>query len=156
MSLISQHLILLGVGFFFKYIIMPFLVIIAFFGLCLYCSNKKDERFINARGGMREVYSRFFDEILKKQDARISIHDTSAIVIYRNDSAKYCKIDLFVTRQYTTVTFYILNNGGRWVTIGKEKCYGVSTGGDILMRVIFQFPDCDLSYNSNFNNLKSV
>lgn len=132
-------------GLIFKYIGAPFLISCAIILIWIISSVRKDEKVIAARGGLREMYAELFDAINVMPDSRIeSLTTTSVTFTYRNSSNKYCKIELFASRMCTRVTFSILYQD-KWIKTSKENFYGNLSGKDILFKIIYNFPDCDLS-----------
>lgn len=107
--------------------------------------NNKTKKAIAARGGIRKIYSELFDAIRQMPENRIRTdHPTSVTATYLNGSKKRCKINVFVIDDCTYVTFFIMYQD-KWVTISNKQYYGNLSGNQLLLRIIFDFPDCDLS-----------
>lgn len=133
------------IALFFKFIMILFLICAAFIAIAIYRANK-DEKVIAARGGIREMYSELLDAIRMMPESNIRSRNSSLSATYLNNSDKFCNIDVFVAKDYTSVSFSIYYND-EWVQTGKKQFYGNFSGREILWKIIFNFPDCDLSDN---------
>ena len=148
--LLNLCLIVLGVDyhFIFKHLVAPTLVFFALiFTLILICciySIRKDKKIIAARGGIKKIYSEFFDVVREKHGIIISKDTSSAIVTYHNDSNDHIKIEIFLlSKDVTSVTLSILHNG-KWVKILNKKFDGYLSGKELIWKIIYHYPDCDL------------
>lgn len=129
------------------YIVIPSIIIGAIVLALLFYMTYKDEQAILARGGMRKIYSEFFDAVRRMPESKIVSETASTTTVtYLNNSNKYCKIELLTLKEVTSVTFSILFKD-KWVVTAEENFYGSLSGGELLWKIIFNFPDCDLSDN---------
>ena len=114
-------------------------------------SENKTEEIIEARGGLRKMYSQLFNAIMEMPESEILV-ETSTLLIatYLNGSGQRCKIEISLTRTYTFVVFKIRHNG-KWVKTKQERFSGGADGDDPIMKIIFNFPDCGLSYRSSMD-----
>lgn len=130
----------------FRYAILPAIVtVILFFALVTYLEFKR-EKVIAARGGVRNIYSDVIKAIRKMPEQRVNTTTSTITATYRNNSNKYCRIEIFTTKDLTTVKFSIKYRD-KWVTTQKESFYGAMSGSELLFKIIIEFPDCDLSEN---------
>lgn len=126
-----------------KFIVILWLILCIVIALILY-SDKQEEKVIAARGGIKVMYSELFEAIRRMPENKIAYSTTSLTATYLNYSNKQCKIEVTATKANTYVTFWIYYED-KWVKTEKHDFYGSFSGGEILMKIIFNFPDCDLS-----------
>ena len=129
--------------FIIKFIVILCLILGIFLALILY-HDKKEEKVIAARGGIKEIYSKLFEAIQRMPENKIGHSTASLTATYLNYSNKRCKIEVTATNDHTYVTFWIFFED-KWVKTKQHDFYGSFSGREILLKIIFNFPDCDLS-----------
>lgn len=107
--------------------------------------ESKNSKVLEAVGGKERIYSDLINAIREMPEYKIlSYENFSLVATYLNSSNQHCKIDVFTTSKFTKISFSILYKG-KWVRTAKKTFDECLVGDSLLLVIILNFPDCNLS-----------